>query len=100
MAQARKVVGDQNSAEFEQVRNTLNTILLMLEAAGAAIVAGDTAEDVLQTIGEAITAGTDSSAAPTAANYAPTEREVVGLVVTPQHPTRPGFATGTNLVDL
>jgi len=69
MARARKVVSDQNSQEFDELRRQFNNLLAIMEAT--------TDFSTLQT---AITAGVDA---------ADTGRELNGVRPTPTHPRRP-----------
>jgi hypothetical protein len=69
MARARKVVSDQNSQEFDELRRQFNNLLAILE------VAAD-----LGAIQTAIAAGVDTAA---------TGREINGVRPTPTHPRRP-----------
>ena len=69
MARARKVVSDQNSQEFDELRRQFNNLLAIIE--GAATLAA------VQT---AITAGVDTVV---------TGREINGVRPTPTHPRRP-----------
>lgn len=100
MPRAREIIADQNSAEFRQLRESFETLLRMIEAAGDAIVAGDNAEDVIQTLGEAVAAGIDNASSPTATNYVVTEREILAVKPTPEVPTRPGQKVGSKTVEL
>ncbi len=68
MARARKVVSDQNSQEFDELRSQFNNLLLILE--------GTTDFSTLQT---ALTAGNDTV----------TGRDINGVRPTPTHPRRP-----------
>jgi len=90
MARARKVVADTSSEEIDQMRRTLNNLLRVLETAGANIVAGDTAEAVIQSIGEGIAAGADTDPETTLASGAASGLELVGVKPTPLHPRRRG----------
>jgi len=99
MAKARLIRGDQSSAEFDQLRKTVNALLLILENAGNAVTGGATAGAALQAVAEGITAGADTN--PQArASYTGTGVEIVGLKPTAKHPDRPGFVAGTQLTTL
>lgn len=86
----RKINGDQHSAEFDQLRRTVNNLLRMLEGAEASLAAGATAEAVLQAWADGVRDGADTN--PDA------ETDVVGTAVplvglkptngggTPRHP--------------
>jgi hypothetical protein len=67
MARARKVISDQSSQEFDELRRQFNNLLAILE------VVAD-----LGTLQAVITAGTD----------AVTGREINGVRPTPTHPRR------------
>lgn len=69
MARARKVVSDQNSQEFDELRRQFNNLLAIVEAAAD-----------FAAVQTAITAGTDAAA---------TGREINGVRPTPTHPRRP-----------
>lgn len=97
MALVRLVVGDQSSVEVDQLRKTVNALLLVLQRAGENIVAGDSAEDVLQSIGEGIAAGVDSDPETTLSSGTPTGLELVGLRVMNRHPRRPGMVPGSTV---
>jgi len=62
MAKKRLVVGDQSSAEVDQLRKTVNNLLKILENAGASITATCTAEEVILAIAAAVTTGLDNNA--------------------------------------
>lgn len=92
MANKRLIVGDQHSAEFDQLRNTVNNLLKILENAGASITATCTAEEVLLAIAAAITTGVDNNAGTVgSADYVSSNLELVGLESTPQRPAKPGL---------
>lgn len=101
MAVARFVTADQNSATFDHVRRTLNTLLFMIESATASVTAGATAEQILSVWGEAVTSGTDNN--PSAvANIVSTNRPVellapicVGTPKKPQGSTKVVLVTDT-----
>lgn len=92
MARARLVVADTNSEEIDQMRRTLNNLLVALEQAGANIVAGDTAEVVLQSLGEGIAAGADTDPQTTLVSGTASGVELVGMKPTPLHPRRRGLS--------
>lgn len=77
MARARKVVSDQSSQEFSELRRQFNNLLLVIEAA-----------TTLADVQAAITAGTDVISG----------RELNGVRPTPTHPRRPRDL-GTELMD-
>jgi hypothetical protein len=87
MARARLVVSDVSSEEVDQLRRTVNTLLLMLETAEASITAGASAEDVLNAWADAVRTATDDNPE-SIANITSTGREVVGLKPTPTLPRR------------
>lgn len=94
MALVRLVVGDQSSVEVDQLRKTVNALLLVLQRAGENVAAGDTAEDVLQSISEGIAVGVDSDPATTLVSGSATGLELVGLRPMNRHPRRPGLVPG------
>jgi hypothetical protein len=88
MARARLVTADTSSEEVDQLRRTVNTLLLMLETAEASLTAGASAEDVLNAWADAIRTGTEDNPE-SIANVVSTGRELVGLRPSPTHPQRP-----------
>jgi hypothetical protein len=88
----RLIVGDQQSAEFEQLRRTVNNLLRMMETAKASLVATATAADVLTAWSDAIETGRDNNPG-TIANVVSTDNEVLGLRPTPT-PVRKAQAFG------
>jgi hypothetical protein len=96
MAFVRLTLGDQSSAEFDQLRRTVNALLLMLETSEANLTAGASAADILNAWADAVRTGLDSNPA-SIANITPTNVEVVGLRPMNRHPGRPGFAVGEQL---
>lgn len=89
MAFVRIVTGDLPSAEKDQLRRTVNTLLQMLETAEASLTAGASAEDILNAWADAVRTGRDNNPA-SIANVVSTGLEVVGVRGTAQHPPRPG----------
>lgn len=78
MAKARVVVGDQNSAEFDELRRSFNSLLVVLENICAEVVATTlTAEEGLEALDAALSTGVDSSGTPAA--HVGTGRQVVGV---------------------
>lgn len=88
MARARYVISDTSSEEVDQLRRTVNTLVLMLETAEASLTAGASAEDVLNAWADAARTGTDDNPA-SIADITSTSRELHGLRPTPKHPRRP-----------
>lgn len=88
MARAVVVVADTGSQEVDELRRTVNTLLLMLETAAASITAGASAEDVLNAWSAAVTTGVDNNPG-SIADVVSTHREVRGVKVLPPHPRRP-----------
>ncbi len=85
--QARKIIGDQNSAEFDALRRSHNNLLRILEGVQASLTAGATAEACLAAIAQAVITGVDSN--PTAeTNVVATGCALEGLKPTPMHPRR------------
>lgn len=86
----RKINGDQHSAEFDQLRRTVNNILRMIE--GASVSLGDTAtaEAILQAWADGVRDGIDSNP-DNETNVTGTNASLVGLKPTnggglPRHP--------------
>ena len=99
MAKARLIRGDQSSAEFDQLRKTVNALLLILENAGTQVTGGATAGAVIQAIADGIASGADTNPQ-SRASYTGTNLEIVGLKPTAKHPDRPGFVAGTQLTTI
>lgn len=93
MAKAQKVTADMNSEELDQLRRNFNTLLILLENTAASVTAGDTAEVVLQALGEGIAAGVDSDPNTRLSSGVATGRKIVGVYPTPLHPNRPKHVT-------
>lgn len=80
MARARKVVSDQNSQEFDELRRQFNNLLLILQRnARDEADATTTAVQAAEALATAIEDGVDVA----------TGREVNGVRPTPTHPRRP-----------
>lgn len=91
MAKAKVVVGDQNSREFDELRKTVHTILLLLETLNStAVTDAGTLLAAAQAIGNAVNTGV------TAAGLG--SREVCGVV--PKVKFHPLPSTNPNLVPL
>ena len=88
MAKARLVVADQHSAELDQIRRTVNAILLMIEGAEASLTAGASAENVLNAWADGVGVGVDSNPSGIS-NVVATNVELVGIKPTPLHPRHP-----------
>lgn len=89
MAKARRIVGDQNSAEFDHLKKTVNNLLKMLESAGESLAAGATADDILQAWADGVAEGKDSNPG-AVANVVSTGLEISGIKTIVQFPRRPG----------
>lgn len=89
MAQVRVLVsGDQFSAEVDQLRRTVNGLLLVLEnLAGTTFT---TLADLQEALENTLSTGADSdfTTATSADSYVGTGAEMVGLRVRAQHPPR------------
>lgn len=99
MAFVRLIVGDQSSAEVDQLRRTTNSLLQMLESAEASLTAGASAEDVLNAWADAVRTGTDDNPE-SIANVVSTSLEIVGLRPMNRHPARPGSVAQTKAMVL
>ncbi|NJL53721.1 hypothetical protein HC928_00350 [bacterium] len=87
MAKARVVVGDQNSAEFDALRRSFNSLLVVLERIASEVDATTlTAVEGFSALEAALTNGVDASGTPAA--HVGTGRQVVGVKPTPLHPAR------------
>lgn len=93
MAKARKVIADQNSAEFDALRRSVHAILVVLQNVAGAVDAGDiTADEAFTVLYTTISAGLDADIALVDGglnNYAGTNIAVEGIHPTPKHPRRP-----------
>lgn len=94
----RRLVADQSSAEVDQLRRSLNALLLVLEnLAGTSFTAlADLQEALANTLAGGLDA--DFTTATNADSYVGTGVELVGLRPTPKHPSRAGMAKGEHLV--
>lgn len=97
MAKARVIVADQNSAEVDHLRRTVNTLLIMIESAEASITAGASAGDILDAWADAVRTGVDNNPA-AIANVTSSGREILGLKGTPKHPDRARMAQTVSMV--
>lgn len=90
---ARQVVSDTPNAEVEELRRTLNTLLLVLQNVSAHVAAGDIdEEEAFIVLANTLTSGVDTDMLDIGGNgndYEGTGREVVGLKPTPQRPRMP-----------
>lgn len=86
MARARKVVSDQNSQEFDELRRQFNNLLLILQQnAAEEAAATTTAVQAAAALEDALVAGVDVDNSP----HVGTGREINGVRPTPTHPRRP-----------
>ena len=97
MAKARKVVGDQNSEEMDQLRRAVHGILVLLENVGTALGAA-TADATVTDIGDGLAAAINTGTDADSASYTGSGVDVAGMEPTPKHPKRP-TASG-KLVDV
>lgn len=89
MAKARHVIGDQNSAEFDALRRSFNSLLLVLEQLATEVDASTiTTTQVWTVLKAAINSGVDSSAAGGVSAHVGTGRQPVGVSPSPLHPAR------------
>ena len=100
MAKVRTVVGDQSSAEIDQLRDSVNGILAMLEN-----LAGSTfteVADLQEALANSIALGVDADFTTTTStdSYVGSGAEVVGARVMNAHPRRPGFVKAQNLKEM
>lgn len=96
MAKGRRVVGDQNSEELDQLRRCVHTLLLVLSSVATQI--GDAANaaaisDIADGLANAIDTGVDSDVS----GYTGTGLALEGVIPTPQHPRRPNVGKVENL---
>lgn len=94
MANVRLVVGDQSSAEVDQMRKSLNGLITVLEnIAGTTFTA---VADLQEALANTLETGVDSDFT-TATNsdaYVGSGAEIVGVRPMNRHPRRPGFVPG------
>lgn len=84
-AKVRLVVGDQNSAEFQALCRSFNSLLLVLQNAFAEEAAATTsAVERANALSNALSTGLDSDTT----NHTGTQRLVYGIRPTPTHPQR------------
>ncbi len=76
--QIRRINADQHSAEFDQLRRTVNNLLRMIEGAEVSLGAGASAEAVLQAFADAVRDGVDANN-DSEANVTGTNVPIVGL---------------------
>ena len=86
MAKVQKVIGDQNSQEFDELRRSFNTLLAVLENLGANLVSATPVESggALQ---DALVSGVDDNPN-TISNVVVTGLPIHGIDSTPKHPRR------------
>lgn len=93
MAKARLVVADVGSAEMDQLRRSVNALIVVLQNVASEVDAGNiTADEAFTVVLNSLSTGVDSSITGVdggANNYAGTTREIVGTKPTPLHPKQP-----------
>lgn len=96
MAKARRVIADQSSEEFDQLRRSVNTILVVLQNVAAEVDAGNiTADEAFTALYSTLSTGLDSTIAniDSGANtYTGLGVTIEGLIPSPKHPRRVRFA--------
>jgi hypothetical protein len=94
----RRLVSDKNSAEVDQLRRTVNALLLVLE--NLSTTSFTTVTDLQEALANTLATGVDSdyTTPESSDSYVGTGVELVGVRPTPKHPVRPGMAAGTQLV--
>lgn len=98
MAKARVVISDQNSAEFDELRRSYNSLLLILENICAEVTATTlTAAQGFEALDAALSTGVDSSGTPSP--HVGTGRQLVGLKGSPVRPLRKA-EDATKLVEM
>ena len=109
MAKVRKVVGDQNSAEFDTLRRNFNTLLLMLENLGAMLQTLDSTTAVTVVAGmteigagleAAINDGADADITGTLYVNSTGGLEIAGVEPTPKIPRGPRNTSAGALTDM
>jgi hypothetical protein len=93
MARARKVVSDTHSAEMDEVRRTLHSLMLVLESVASSVDAGTiTADEAFTALLAALQTGSDDDITNIdggANDYVGSGKELAGVRPTPTHPRRP-----------
>lgn len=106
MAKGRRVVGDQNSEELDQMRRCLHGVVIALENVASEVDAGNiTADEAFTVLLASLSTGLDSDITGVdggANNYAGTAVALEGVIPTPKHPRRPnvGKVEDLNPADL
>jgi hypothetical protein len=86
MARARKVISDQSSQEFDELRRQFNNLLQVLQRAAREEADGTTtALQAAEALATSIETGVDST---TVTGHVNTGRELNGVRPTPTHPRR------------
>jgi hypothetical protein len=88
MAKGRRVVGDQNSEELDQLRRLVHTLLVMLRNAGDDL-ANATADASVTDIGAGLRDAIDSGVDSAATGYTGSGLAIEGVIPSPKHPRRP-----------
>lgn len=96
MAKGRRVVGDQNSEELDQLRRTVHTLMIMLENLGTSLGAALDFTDV-NNIGDGLNAAFVTGIDSAATDYTGSGLPVEGVIPTPKHPRRPTVGKVDNL---
>lgn|SRR5690606_19455768 len=87
MAKARSVISDQNSAEFDELRRSFNSLLIVLQNIADEVAdATLTAEEGFEALAAALETGVDEDGTP--AGHVGTRRQVVGVKGSPVRPLR------------
>lgn len=97
MAKVREIVADAPSREVEQLRKTVNALLLMLEnLAGTSFTA---VADLQEALENSISTGVDGdfTTATNSDSYVGTGVEIVGLKRSPDAPRSKGLRPGDHL---
>lgn len=101
MPRALKLVGDQHSAEFDELRRQFNNLLIVLHNIAASVDGGDvTADEAFTVLKATLESGVDESLTSVdggSNDYSGTELELVGIKGN-KHPRRPRME-GTVLMD-
>lgn len=88
MAKVRKVIGDQNSEELDQLRRCVHTLMIMLENLGTDLGAAADFTDV-NNIGDGLNAAFVTGVDTAATDYTGSGLVVEGVDPTPKAPKRP-----------
>ncbi len=105
MAKVQRIIGDQNSAELDEMRYAYHRLLLILRNIGAEISAPSSigADEAWIRLKEIIDDGIDADTANingSGSAYVGTGLAITGVEPTPKHPRRPNAAAVAKVSDM